>query len=140
MQHPMPPFHLAFPVTDLEATRIFFTELLGCKLGRTAPRWIDIDFFGHQITAHLVDEIPEVATNPVDGNKVPARHFGAILDMDSWKALSERLQAAGTEFLIDPHIRFEGEVGEQATMFFYDPSGNAMEFKAFASQDQIFAH
>ena len=140
MQHPMPPFHLAFPVTDLEATRIFFTELLGCKLGRTAPRWIDIDFFGHQITAHLVDEIPEVATNPVDGNKVPARHFGAILDMDSWKALSERLQAAGTKFLIDPHIRFEGEVGEQATMFFYDPSGNAMEFKAFASQDQIFAH
>ena len=140
MQHPMPPFHLAFPVTDLEATRIFFTELLGCKLGRTAPRWIDIDFFGHQITAHLVDEIPEVATNPVDGNRVPARHFGAILDMDSWKALSERLQAAGTEFLINPHIRFEGEVGEQATMFFYDPSGNAMEFKAFASQDQIFAH
>jgi len=140
MQDTMPPFHLAFPVTDLDATRVFFTEILGCSLGRTAPRWIDINFFGHQITAHLVDEIPEVATNPVDGNKVPARHFGAILDMASWKALSERLQAAGTDFLIEPHIRFEGEVGEQATMFFYDPSGNALEFKAFADREQIFAH
>ena len=140
MQKTMPPFHLAFPVTDLEATRSFFTDILGCSLGRTAPRWIDIDFFGHQITAHLVDEIPEVATNPVDGNKVPARHFGAILDMASWKALSERLQAAETDFLIEPHIRFEGEVGEQATMFFYDPSGNALEFKAFGDEEQIFAH
>lgn len=140
MQDTMPPFHLAFPVTDLDATRVFFTEILGCSLGRTASRWIDINFFGHQITAHLVEDIPEVANNPVDGNKVPARHFGVILDMESWKALSERLQAAGTAFLIEPHIRFEGEVGEQATMFFYDPSGNALEFKAFADRAQIFAH
>ena len=140
MSNNTPPFHLAFPVTDLDATRKFFTETLGCALGRTAPRWIDINFFGHQITAHLVDDIPEVATNPVDGDKVPARHFGVILDMGSWKELSEKLIAAGTKFLIEPHIRFEGEIGEQATMFFYDPSGNALEFKAFADADQIFAH
>lgn len=135
----MPPFHLAFPVTDLEATRVFFTQILGCTQGRTSARWLDFDFFGHQLTAHLVDDIPEVATNPVDGDKVPARHFGAILDMDSWKALADRLEQAGTRFLIAPHIRFAGEAGEQATMFFYDPSGNALEFKAFANSDQIFA-
>lgn len=135
----IPPFHLAFPVTDLAATRVFFTDILGCTLGRTSDRWIDIDFFGHQITAHLVDGLPEADTNPVDGEQVPASHFGAILDMPQWKALAEKLTALDIDFLIQPQIRFEGEVGEQATMFFKDPSGNALEFKAFADKSQIFA-
>lgn len=135
----IPPFHLAFPVTDLAATKLFFTETLGCTLGRTSERWIDIDFFGHQITAHLVDGLDEAATNPVDGEQVPSSHFGAILEMAEWKALAEKLVALDTQFLIKPQIRFEGEVGEQATMFFKDPSGNALEFKAFADKSQIFA-
>lgn len=135
----IPPFHLAFPVTDLAATKLFFTETLGCNLGRTSERWIDIDFFGHQITAHLVDGLDEAATNPVDGEQVPSSHFGAILEMAEWKALAEKLMALDTQFLIKPQIRFEGEVGEQATMFFKDPSGNALEFKAFADKSQIFA-
>ena len=135
----IPPFHLAFPVTDLAATKQFFTETLGCPLGRTSERWIDIDFFGHQITAHLVDGLDEAATNPVDGEQVPSSHFGAILEMAEWKALAEKLVALDTQFLIKPQIRFEGEVGEQATMFFKDPSGNALEFKAFADKSQIFA-
>ena len=135
----VPPFHLAFPVTDLAATKLFFTETLGCTLGRTSERWIDIDFFGHQITAHLVDGLDEAATNPVDGEQVPSSHFGAILEMAEWKALAEKLVALDTQFLIKPQIRFEGEVGEQATMFFKDPSGNALEFKAFADKSQIFA-
>ena len=135
----IPPFHLAFPVTDLAATKLFFTETLGCTLGRTSERWIDIDFFGHQITAHLVDGLDEAATNPVDGEQVPSSHFGAILEMAEWKALAEKLVALDTQFLIKPQIRFEGEIGEQATMFFKDPSGNALEFKAFADKSQIFA-
>ena len=135
----IPPFHLAFPVTDLAATKQFFTETLGCPLGRTSERWIDIDFFGHQITAHLVDGLDEAATNPVDGEQVPSSHFGAILEMAEWKALAEKLVALDTQFLIKPQIRFEGEVGEQATMFFKDPSGNELEFKAFAEKSQIFA-
>ena len=135
----IPPFHLAFPVTDLAATKLFFTETLGCTLGRTSERWIDIDFFGHQITAHLVEGLDEAATNPVDGEQVPSSHFGAILEMAEWKGLAEKLVALDTQFLIKPQIRFEGEVGEQATMFFKDPSGNALEFKAFADKSQIFA-
>ena len=135
----IPPFHLAFPVTDLAATKLFFTETLGCTLGRTSERWIDIDFFGHQITAHLVDGLDEAATNPVDGEQVPSSHFGAILEIAEWKALAEKLVALDTQFLIKPQIRFEGEIGEQATMFFKDPSGNALEFKAFADKSQIFA-
>lgn len=136
----IPPFHLAFAVTDLAATERFFVDLLGCRIGRTSQRWIDFDFFGHQITAHLVDgNLAETETNPVDGEKVPSRHFGAILDWDVWQALSKRLQEAQIEFLIQPQIRFEGEVGEQATMFFRDPSGNALEFKAFKDKAQIFA-
>ena len=136
----IPPFHLAFAVTDLAATERFFVDLLGCRIGRTSQRWIDFDFFGHQITAHLVDgNLAEAETNPVDGEKVPSRHFGAILDWDVWKTLSKRLQEAQIDFLIEPQIRFEGEVGEQATMFFRDPSGNALEFKAFKDKAQIFA-
>ena len=136
----IPPFHLAFAVTDLQKTERFFVDLLGCETGRRSERWIDFDFFGHQITAHLVDgDLPSAETNPVDGEKVPSRHFGAILEWDQWQALSKRLQDAKISFLIEPQIRFAGEVGEQATMFFRDPSGNALEFKAFKDQSMIFA-
>lgn len=136
------PFHLAFPVSDLAATRAFYTDLLGCRTGRESDRWIDFDFFGHQITAHLVEGAPESAapTNAVDAHNVPVRHFGAILPWDQWEALADRLKAAGTAFVIEPYVRFEGEVGEQATMFFNDPSGNALEFKSFRDMAQVFAH
>ena len=137
-------FHLAFPVADLEVTRAFYVQLLGCSVGRTSDRWIDLDFGGHQITAHLrPDETPAargaVGANAVDGHQVPVRHFGLILDRPTWDHLAKRLTAAGTEFLIEPHVRFEGEVGEQATMFFHDPSGNAVELKSFADRSQVFA-
>ena len=135
----MRPFHLAFPVTDIEATRRFYTETLGCRVGREAERWIDFDFGGHQISAHLVERIIGSATSEVDGDAVPARHFGMVLTMPEWQALAARLRAAGTRFVIEPHIRFQGEVGEQATMFLRDPSGNALEFKAFADDSMIFA-
>ena len=136
----MPPFHLAFAVTDIEATRAFFVDLLGCKVGRSAERWIDLDFFGHQISAHLIDEpLSAAETNPVDGEKVPSRHFGAILEWDQWHTLKDRLVAADTDFIIEPTTRFTGEVGEQATMFFSDPSGNALEFKTFKDETMIFA-
>lgn len=135
-----PPFHLAFPVSDLEATRHLFCEVLGCSTGRTDSRWIDFNFFGHQITAHLVDQSTDPEpTNAVDGEAVPARHFGVILPWAEWHYLAERLRAAGIEFLIDPQIRFQGQVGEQATLFFKDPSGNALEFKSFKDPSQIFA-
>ncbi len=134
------PFHLAFPVTDLAATRDFFTRLLGCSVGRTDERWIDFDFFGNQITAHLVDgQMPPAPTNEVDGKRVPVQHFGAILEMDEWHRLAERLKADGTDFVIEPYVRFRGEPGEQATMFLFDPNGNALEFKAFADKSRIFA-
>ncbi|NBC34578.1 MAG: glyoxalase [Alphaproteobacteria bacterium] len=137
----MPPFHLAFPVTDLAATRVFFTEVLGCGVGREDGRWIDFDFFGHQITAHLVapDALTAAPTNPVDGDDVPARHFGVVLDWEEWHAFAERLRGRGLAFLIEPHIRFQGEVGEQATLFVSDPSGNALEFKSFRNPDRLFA-
>jgi hypothetical protein len=136
----MTPFHLAFPVSDIEATRQFYEGTLGCKIGRRAERWIDFDFFGHQLSAHLTDERPaDPMTNPVDGKSVPVRHFGAILDMENWEKLADRLRAAGTDFVIEPYIRFKGEPGEQATMFFLDPSGNALEFKAFRDRAKIFA-
>ncbi|WP_437336518.1 VOC family protein [Sorangium sp. So ce394] len=135
-----PPFHLAFPVSDLEATRRFYVDVLGCRVGRKADRWIDFDFFGHQISAHLVDEPGAVLpTNPVDGKDVPVRHFGAILEWRAWHALVERLRGLGVAFLIEPHIRFVGEPGEQATLFVVDPSGHALEFKSFQDARQIFA-
>ena len=135
------PFHLAIPVDDLDAADAFYCGTLGCRKGRTDTRWIDLDFFGHQVTLHLVDEHDAAPpTNPVDGDAVPASHFGAILDRPDWDALAERLQAAGCRFLIEPRIRFRGEVGEQATMFLFDPSGNALEFKSFADPGQLFAH
>lgn len=134
------PFHLAFPVKDLVKTRAFYEGLLGCEVGRTAERWIDFNFFGHQISAHLTEaEIQEPPANPVDGKQVPIKHFGAILTMEQWETLAEKLKAHGIEFIIEPYIRFKGEVGEQATMFFMDPNGNALEFKAFKDFNQIFA-
>ena len=136
----MSPFHLAFPVNDLKSTRKFYEELLGCSVGRTDERWIDFNFWGNQITAHLVDEPdPGNTANQVDGKKVPVKHFGAILPMEEWEQLAEKLKAHSTNFIIEPYVRFKGEVGEQATMFFLDPSGNAIEFKSFKDFNQIFA-
>lgn len=134
------PFHLAIPVNDLRAAEAFYCGLLGCEKGRTASRWTDLDFFGHQVTLHLVDDDGDaVDTNPVDGDAVPARHFGVVLDMTAWQALADKLESAGCEFLISPRVRFKGEVGEQATLFLYDPSSNALEFKSFADPTQLFA-
>ena len=132
-------FHLAFPVADLEETRTFYVERLGCRTGREAARWIDFDLHGHQITAHLADAADTATTNPVDGDAVPVPHFGLILEWDDWQALARRLEAAGTEFVIAPKTRFRGQAGEQATLFLRDPSGNALEFKAFRDQRGIFA-
>ncbi len=135
----MRPFHLAFPVHDLAAARAFYGDLLGCPEGRSSDAWIDFDLFGHQIVAHLAPGAGDESSNPVDGHDVPVPHFGVVLTMDQWRALAARLERANVEFVISPHIRFEGQVGEQATMFFRDPSGNALEFKAFADDSQIFA-
>ncbi|MGA0602511.1 VOC family protein [Caulobacter sp. KR2-114] len=134
-----PRFHLAFPVRDLAEARAFYGGLLGCAEGRSAPDWVDFDFHGHQIVAHLAPAEPAAATNPVDGENVPVRHFGVILEMDAWTDLAARLKAAGARFIIEPQIRFKGEPGEQATLFFLDPSGNALEFKAFADDAMVFA-
>ena len=133
-----PPFHLACPVRDVESTRAFYAGVLGCPVGRSAERWIDFDFFGHQISAHVA-EAGALATNDVDGDDVPVRHFGVVLTMERWHGLVERLRAAGVEFLIEPRVRFQGEIGEQATLFVRDPSGNALEFKAFADPARLFA-
>lgn len=140
MTEPLRPFHLALPVTDLATAETFYCGLLGCGKGRTASRWIDLNFFGHQVTLHLVEDGDAVAsTNPVDGDSVPARHFGIVLEMTDWRSLAARLEDADSKFLISPRIRFEGEVGEQATLFITDPSGNALEFKSFANPTQLFA-
>jgi extradiol dioxygenase family protein len=133
------PFHLAFPVRDIAATKRFYVERLGCRVGREDARWIDFDFHGHQLSAHVTDSAEVGATNLVDGEDVPVRHFGVILTMPEWQALAARLRAAGVEFLIEPQLRFAGKAGEQATMFLLDPSGNALEFKAFADDAAIFA-
>lgn len=135
-----PRFHLAFPVHDLEAARHFYAGILGCAEGRASTHWVDFDFHGHQIVAHLVREpVNADAINQVDGDAVPVRHFGLILNWFEWEWLRARLEAADVRFLIEPRIRFEGEPGEQATMFVRDPSGNALEFKAFREEAQIFA-
>ena len=135
----VPLFHLAFPVHDLAAARSFYGGLLGCPEGRSSDEWVDFDFYGHQIVAHLAPEEALAATNAVDGDNVPVRHFGVILSVSDWQALAEKLKRAGTRFIIEPHVRFRGEVGEQSTMFFLDPSGNALEFKAFADPSRVFA-
>jgi extradiol dioxygenase family protein len=151
-----PPFHLAIPVSDLAASRQFYGELLGCPEGRSSERWIDFDLFGHQVVAHLVeDQVADCASaekvdssadashiaghNPVDGEQVPVPHFGLVLDWQHWLELAEHLTQAGTKFVIEPYIRFQGQVGEQATMFLLDPCGNALEFKSFRDPSQLFA-
>jgi len=132
-------FHLAFPVDDLAAAEDFYAGLLGCSIGRRSPHWIDFDFFGNQITAHLSpEECRDAAANPVDGKAVPVRHFGAVLDWADWEALAERLKAAGIDFLIAPYVRFEGKPGEQGTFFLNDPAGNALEFKTFRDMSKLF--
>ncbi|MDQ2893892.1 MAG: VOC family protein [Pseudomonadota bacterium] len=134
------PFHLAFPVHDLAAARGFYRDTLGCTEGRSSDHWIDFDFFGHQIVAHLDPAATPIAVeNAVDGHAVPVPHFGVVLSPDDWSALAARVQAAGVEFGIAPHTRFAGQAGEQSTMFFSDPSGNALEFKAFGDDAMLFA-
>jgi extradiol dioxygenase family protein len=141
MSHmPLPPFHLAFPVDNLAAARAFYGGVLGCPEGRSADHWIDFDFHGHHIVAHLApDTASQRLTNPVDGEDVPVPHFGLVLTMEAWKALAERLEAAKVKFVIPPTVRFQGEPGEQATMFLLDPAGNALEFKAMADPANLFA-
>jgi hypothetical protein len=134
------PFHIAFPVDDLAAARYFYGTVLGCPEGRSAGHWIDFDLFGHQIVAHLKPAASERPhSNPVDGHDVPIPHFGVVLTQPDWEALAQRLRAANVHFIIEPYTRFQGEVGEQSTMFFLDPAGNALEFKAFADLSQLFA-
>ncbi len=134
------PFHLAFPVKNISSTKKFYRDVLGCKIGREDKKWVDFNFFGHQLSAHLrPDELKNTKKNAVDGKNVPVRHFGAILDWEDWHTLSAKLKKINTEFVIEPYIRFKGEVGEQATMFFLDPSGNALEFKSFKDPSQVFA-
>lgn len=137
-----PPFHLAFPVHDLVAAREFWGGVMGCREGRSSDDWIDFDFYGHQIVAHQAPAAVAAqaqAHNAVDGHDVPVPHFGVVLPMEDWSALSQRLRDAGVEFVIEPYTRFEGQPGEQSTMFFKDPSGNAIEIKAFADPDRLFA-
>lgn len=143
MSNPLTPFHLAIAVHDLGAARAFYAGVLGCAEGRSAERWVDFDLFGHQLVCHRVDGVPPrpiAGDNPVDGHDVPVPHFGVVLELPAWHALAERLRAAGVAFVIEPHVRFAGQPGEQATLFLLDPSGNALEFKAFADiQAQLFA-
>ncbi|NIP92827.1 MAG: VOC family protein [Akkermansiaceae bacterium] len=141
---PLTPFHLAIPVHDLPAARQFYGGLLGCPEGRSAENWVDFNMFGHQVVCHVRnggetrDNI--AGFNPVDGHDVPIPHFGVVLEMDTWRGFAEKLQRAGIDFIIEPYIRFEGQPGEQATMFFLDPSGNALEFKAFRKiEEELFA-
>lgn len=139
MPHETPPFHLAVPVDDLAAARAFYGELLGCPEGRSSESWIDFNLFGHQFVVHLGTPVCRPDHSGVDGDSVPSFHYGCVLNWDSWQQLAKKLTDAGTRFVIEPKIRFKGEVGEQATMFFYDPAGNALEFKAFKDPSQLFA-
>lgn len=140
MTAPLPPFHLAFSVHDLTVARRFYGGLLGCREGRSSNQWVDFNLYGHQIVAHLdPDASRRQLHNPVDGHDVPVPHFGVILNMAEWQQLAERLRRANVRFVIEPYLRFQGEIGEQATMFLLDPSGNALEFKAFADPARIFA-
>lgn len=136
----MPPFHLAIPVKDLESSRAFYGGLLKCREGRHAAEWVDFDFFGHQVVTHVVqDATHRSGANAVDGDAVPVPHFGVVLTMTQWQVLADRLINAGVDFIVEPHIRFQGLPGEQATMFLLDPSGNALEFKAFVDLSRLFA-
>lgn len=133
------PFHLAVPVKELQETRSFYREIMGFVEGRSSDRWVDFNMYGHQFVIHQVDHLAEGESNPVDGHNVPVPHFGVVLEWEDWEALRDRLIDSSIQFIIEPYIRFKGEIGEQATMFFLDPSGNALEFKAFKNDDQIFA-
>lgn len=135
------PFHLAIPVQNLEKCRLFYREILQCEEGRSADYWVDFNFFGHQLVLHQKENfIPTKSiTNPVDGHDVPVPHFGVVLSWEDWEQLSERLKLHKIKFIIEPTIRFKGKVGEQATLFFHDPENNALEFKAFKDQSQLFA-
>lgn len=133
-------FHLAFPVADLKSTRAFYADFLGCVVGRESEHWIDFDFHGHQITAHLDAGLHDaISRNPVDGKQIPVRHFGVILEWDDWQKLADTFRQAGVKFVVEPYIRFKGEVGEQGTMFIVDPSGNHLEFKSFKDMQHVFA-
>jgi uncharacterized protein len=134
-----PRFHLAFPVRDLAEARRFYGGLLECPEGRSSPEWVDFDFYGHQIVAHLCEPGTQTATNEVDGENVPVRHFGVIMELPQWESVTAKLRAAGVAFIIEPQVRFKGLPGEQATCFFLDPSGNALELKAFADDAMVFA-
>ena len=135
-----PRFHLAIPVDDLAAARRFYGQVLGCPEGRSAPSWVDFDLYGHQLVAHVdPGHVAHEVRNPVDGDDVPVPHFGVLLPVDAWTELAERVRAAGVDFVIEPHVRFAGKPGEQHTMFFRDPAGNALEFKAFADDAMVFA-
>ena len=134
------PFHLAIPVSNLENARVFYRDLLGCTEGRSSDHWVDFNFFGHQLVIHVKEaSLAKKVSNPVDGHDVPIPHFGVVLSMETFEQLSEKLKQKNVKFIIEPYTRFKGEVGEQATMFFEDPSGNALEFKAFKNIDQLFA-
>tara|TARA_B100000579_G_scaffold400095_1_gene381490 strand:- start:205 stop:621 length:417 start_codon:yes stop_codon:yes gene_type:complete len=134
------PFHLAFPINDIEETKSFYKKHFNCEIGREDKKWVDFDFYGHQLSAHLrPEELKNTKKNSVDGKDVPVRHFGVILEWETWHQLSSKLKENNIDFIIDPYIRFKGEVGEQATMFFLDPSGNALEFKSFKDSTQVFA-
>ena len=138
--HPLTPFHLAIPVSDLEEARAFYRDVLGCSEGRSDAHWVDFNLFGHQLVIHLApDRVPARSHNPVDGHDVPIPHFGVVLEWNIWRRFVDGLKQKGVQFVIEPYIRFEGQVGEQATTFFYDPSGNALEFKAFRDMGQLFA-
>ena len=137
--HTLSPFHLAIPVDNLSRCRTFYRDTLGLEEGRSSDHWIDFNFFGHQLVIHLDDTLKEVPTNSVDGKQVPIPHFGVVLDMNSFHELANTLKEKEVDFMIEPYVRFKGLVGEQATMFFKDPSGNALEFKAFADASQLFA-
>lgn len=138
-QENLTPFHLAVPVDDLNAARAFYGQLMGCPEGRSSDKWIDFNFFGHQFVVHLGAPVGEPDHNGVDGDAVPSFHYGCVLTWDDWEVLAARLEAANIDFIIAPKVRFKGEVGEQATMFFKDPAGNALEFKAFKDPSQLFA-
>lgn len=133
------PFHLAIPVKEIQETRLFYREVMGFEEGRSSDRWVDFNFYGHQFVIHMVDEMIVTKINPVDGHQVPVPHFGVILVRKDWDDLAARLKANNVQFVIEPYVRFEGQVGEQATMFFQDPSGNSLEFKSFTKNDQLFA-
>ena len=134
------PFHLAFPINDIEETKSFYKKHFNCEIGREDKKWVDFDFYGHQLSAHLrPEELKNTKKNSIDGKDVPVRHFGVILEWETWHRLSSKLKENDIDFIIDPYIRFKGEVGEQATMFFLDPSGNALEFKSFKDSSRVFA-